>query len=89
MEIGSALSRLIMEVQEDIKHNKDVWNRVFVRQGAQSNITFKHHTSVCHDQKHSSTIRRSTETLSWLNSSDHVLYTELMLEYLLLLPVSQ
>lgn len=30
-EIGSALSRLIGEVQEDIKHNKDVWNRVFVR----------------------------------------------------------
>ncbi|XP_037547122.1 protein unc-13 homolog D [Nematolebias whitei] len=30
VEIGSALSRLIMEVQEDIKHNKDVWNRVFV-----------------------------------------------------------
>uniref|UniRef100_A0AAX7SED9 Unc-13 homolog D (C. elegans) n=1 Tax=Astatotilapia calliptera TaxID=8154 RepID=A0AAX7SED9_ASTCA len=29
-EIGSALSRLIGEVQEDIKHNKDVWNRVFV-----------------------------------------------------------
>ncbi|XP_072229595.1 protein unc-13 homolog D [Leuresthes tenuis] len=29
-EIGSALSSLIMEVQEDIKHNKDVWNRVFV-----------------------------------------------------------
>ncbi|XP_007561008.1 protein unc-13 homolog D isoform X2 [Poecilia formosa] len=29
-EIGSALSRLIAEVQEDIKHNKDVWNRVFV-----------------------------------------------------------
>uniref|UniRef100_A0A3Q1FZD1 Unc-13 homolog D (C. elegans) n=1 Tax=Acanthochromis polyacanthus TaxID=80966 RepID=A0A3Q1FZD1_9TELE len=29
-EIGRALSRLIMEVQEDIKHNKDVWNRVFV-----------------------------------------------------------
>ncbi|XP_029954450.1 protein unc-13 homolog D [Salarias fasciatus] len=29
-EIGSALSRLIVEVQEDIKHNKDVWNRVFV-----------------------------------------------------------
>lgn len=30
-EIVSALSRLIGEVQEDIKHNKDVWNRVFVR----------------------------------------------------------
>ncbi|XP_017271621.1 protein unc-13 homolog D isoform X2 [Kryptolebias marmoratus] len=30
VETGSALSRLIMEVQEDIKHNKDVWNRVFV-----------------------------------------------------------
>uniref|UniRef100_A0A3Q2E2T4 Unc-13 homolog D (C. elegans) n=1 Tax=Cyprinodon variegatus TaxID=28743 RepID=A0A3Q2E2T4_CYPVA len=29
-EIGSALSRLIAEVQDDIKHNKDVWNRVFV-----------------------------------------------------------
>ncbi|MEQ2272570.1 hypothetical protein XENORESO_000765 [Xenotaenia resolanae] len=29
-EIGSALSRLIVEVQEDIKHNKDIWNRVFV-----------------------------------------------------------
>uniref|UniRef100_A0A3B5ACK4 Unc-13 homolog D n=1 Tax=Stegastes partitus TaxID=144197 RepID=A0A3B5ACK4_9TELE len=29
-EIGSALSKLIMEVQEDIKHNKDVWNRVYV-----------------------------------------------------------
>ncbi|XP_041830237.1 protein unc-13 homolog D [Melanotaenia boesemani] len=29
-EIGSALSSLIVEVQEDIKHNKDVWNRVFV-----------------------------------------------------------
>ncbi|CAB1311816.1 unnamed protein product [Coregonus sp. 'balchen'] len=26
----SALSRLIGEVQEDIKHNKDSWNRVFV-----------------------------------------------------------
>lgn len=30
-EIVNALSRLIREVQEDIKHNKDVWNRVFVR----------------------------------------------------------
>lgn len=30
-EIVSALFRLIQEVQEDIKHNKDVWNRVFVR----------------------------------------------------------
>ncbi|XP_069563579.1 protein unc-13 homolog D isoform X1 [Brachyistius frenatus] len=30
-EIGSALARLIGEVQEDIKHNKDVWNSVFVR----------------------------------------------------------
>lgn len=30
-EIVGALSRLIGEVQEDIKHNKDVWNRVFVR----------------------------------------------------------
>lgn len=30
-EIGSALSGLIGEVQEDIKHNKDVWNRVFAR----------------------------------------------------------
>ncbi|KAK5850422.1 hypothetical protein PBY51_001305 [Eleginops maclovinus] len=29
-EIVSALSRLIAEVQEDIKHNKDTWNRVFV-----------------------------------------------------------
>ncbi|KAM6898628.1 protein unc-13 homolog D [Lycodopsis pacificus] len=29
-ETVSALSRLIVEVQEDIKHNKDVWNRVFV-----------------------------------------------------------
>ncbi|XP_028263625.1 protein unc-13 homolog D isoform X2 [Parambassis ranga] len=29
-EIVSALSRLIGEVQQDIKHNKDVWNRVFV-----------------------------------------------------------
>ncbi|XP_035516807.1 protein unc-13 homolog D [Morone saxatilis] len=29
-EIVDALSRLITEVQEDIKHNKDVWNRVFV-----------------------------------------------------------
>uniref|UniRef100_A0A3P8TV54 Unc-13 homolog D n=1 Tax=Amphiprion percula TaxID=161767 RepID=A0A3P8TV54_AMPPE len=29
-EIGRALSRLIMEVQEDVKHNKDIWNRVFV-----------------------------------------------------------
>ncbi|XP_034426967.1 protein unc-13 homolog D [Hippoglossus hippoglossus] len=29
-EIVLALSRLIGEVQEDIKHNKDVWNRVFV-----------------------------------------------------------
>ncbi|XP_054454454.1 protein unc-13 homolog D [Anoplopoma fimbria] len=28
-EIVSALSRLIGEVQEDIKHNKDAWNRVF------------------------------------------------------------
>ncbi|RVE59203.1 hypothetical protein OJAV_G00186240 [Oryzias javanicus] len=28
-EMGSALSRLIMEVQKDIKSNKDVWNRVF------------------------------------------------------------
>lgn len=31
LEIVGALSRLIGEVQEDIKHNKDVWNRVFVR----------------------------------------------------------
>ncbi|XP_035468470.2 protein unc-13 homolog D isoform X2 [Scophthalmus maximus] len=30
LEIVNALSRLIGEVQEDIKHNKDVWNRVFV-----------------------------------------------------------
>lgn len=30
-ETVDALSRLIVEVQEDIKHNKDVWNRVFVR----------------------------------------------------------
>nr|XP_054592462.1 protein unc-13 homolog D isoform X4 [Nothobranchius furzeri] len=30
-EIGSALFKLITEVKEDIKHNKDVWNRVFVR----------------------------------------------------------
>ncbi|XP_060883777.1 protein unc-13 homolog D [Labrus mixtus] len=29
-EIVSALSRLIGEVQDDIKHNKDMWNRVFV-----------------------------------------------------------
>uniref|UniRef100_A0A3B4WEI8 Unc-13 homolog D n=1 Tax=Seriola lalandi dorsalis TaxID=1841481 RepID=A0A3B4WEI8_SERLL len=29
-EIVSALSRLIGEVQEDIKHNKDNWNKVFV-----------------------------------------------------------
>ncbi|KAM6897701.1 protein unc-13 homolog D [Xenentodon cancila] len=29
-EIGSALSRLIVEVHDDIKNNKDVWNRVFV-----------------------------------------------------------
>nr|XP_040033479.1 protein unc-13 homolog D [Gasterosteus aculeatus aculeatus] len=29
-EIVNALSRLIGEVQEDIKHNKDVWNRVFL-----------------------------------------------------------
>eukprot|EP00064_Thunnus_orientalis_P013547 superscaffoldBa00002221_g13586 len=29
-EIVNALSRLIGEVQEDVKHNKDVWNRVFV-----------------------------------------------------------
>uniref|UniRef100_A0A8C3ASA6 Unc-13 homolog D n=1 Tax=Cyclopterus lumpus TaxID=8103 RepID=A0A8C3ASA6_CYCLU len=29
-EIVSALSRLIGEVQEDIKHNKVAWNRVFV-----------------------------------------------------------
>uniref|UniRef100_A0A8C6SG08 Unc-13 homolog D (C. elegans) n=1 Tax=Neogobius melanostomus TaxID=47308 RepID=A0A8C6SG08_9GOBI len=29
-EIVGALSRLISEVQEDIKHNKDVYNRVFV-----------------------------------------------------------
>ncbi|KAF7643234.1 hypothetical protein LDENG_00242980, partial [Lucifuga dentata] len=29
-EIVSALSRLIGEVQEDIKHSKDVWNRVFI-----------------------------------------------------------
>ncbi|XP_071763861.1 protein unc-13 homolog D [Centroberyx gerrardi] len=29
-EIVSALSRLIGEVQEDIKHSKDIWNRVFV-----------------------------------------------------------
>ncbi|XP_054592460.2 protein unc-13 homolog D isoform X2 [Nothobranchius furzeri] len=29
-EIGSALFKLITEVKEDIKHNKDVWNRVFV-----------------------------------------------------------
>uniref|UniRef100_A0A667ZQK3 Unc-13 homolog D n=1 Tax=Myripristis murdjan TaxID=586833 RepID=A0A667ZQK3_9TELE len=29
-EIVSALSRLIGEVQEDIKHSKDVWNRIFV-----------------------------------------------------------
>lgn len=30
-EIVSALTKLIGEVQEDIKHNKDVYNRVFVR----------------------------------------------------------
>lgn len=30
-EIVNALSRLIREVQEDIKNNKDVWNRFFVR----------------------------------------------------------
>ncbi|CAB1449037.1 unnamed protein product [Pleuronectes platessa] len=29
-EIVVGLSRLITKVQEDIKHNKDVWNRVFV-----------------------------------------------------------
>ncbi|XP_011616836.1 protein unc-13 homolog D isoform X2 [Takifugu rubripes] len=29
-EIVDALSRFIGEVQEDVKHNKDVWNRVFV-----------------------------------------------------------
>ncbi|XP_068614263.1 protein unc-13 homolog D-like [Brachionichthys hirsutus] len=29
-EIVSALASLIREVQEDVKHNKDVWNRVFV-----------------------------------------------------------
>ncbi|KAM6963592.1 protein unc-13 homolog D [Tautogolabrus adspersus] len=29
-EIVGALSSLIGEVQEDIKHNKDMWNRVFV-----------------------------------------------------------
>ncbi|KAM7382119.1 hypothetical protein PAMA_012811 [Pampus argenteus] len=29
-EIVNALSRLIGEVQEDVKHSKDVWNRVFV-----------------------------------------------------------
>ncbi|KAL6094641.1 unc13d [Pungitius sinensis] len=29
-ETVSALSRLIGEVQEDIKHNKDAWNRVFL-----------------------------------------------------------
>ncbi|XP_034050433.1 protein unc-13 homolog D [Thalassophryne amazonica] len=29
-EIVSALSRLVVETQQDIKHNKDVWNRVFV-----------------------------------------------------------
>lgn len=31
LEIVGALSRLIGEVQEDINHNKDIWNRVFVR----------------------------------------------------------
>lgn len=31
LEIVGALSRLIAEVQEDINHNKDIWNRVFVR----------------------------------------------------------
>lgn len=30
LEIAGALSRLIGEVQKDINHNKDVWNRVFV-----------------------------------------------------------
>lgn len=30
-DIVNALCRLIGEVQEDIKNNKDVWNRVFVR----------------------------------------------------------
>ncbi|XP_064806729.1 protein unc-13 homolog D-like isoform X6 [Oncorhynchus masou masou] len=29
-ETVSALSRLVGEVQQDIKHNKDIWNRVFV-----------------------------------------------------------
>ncbi|KAM9716012.1 protein unc-13 homolog D isoform 1-T1 [Menidia menidia] len=29
-ELGNAFSSLILEVQQDIKHNKDVWNRVFV-----------------------------------------------------------
>ena len=37
-EIVGALSRLIGEVQEDIKHNKDVWNRVFVRWDGQSEV---------------------------------------------------
>lgn len=30
-EIGNALSRLIVEVRDDIKNNKDVWNRIFSR----------------------------------------------------------
>lgn len=31
LEIVGALSRLIGEMQKDINHNKDTWNRVFVR----------------------------------------------------------
>ncbi len=31
LETISALSRLIGEVQEDIRLSKDVWNKVFVR----------------------------------------------------------
>lgn len=31
LETVSALSRLIGEVQEDIRLSKDVWNKVFVR----------------------------------------------------------
>lgn len=31
LEKVSALSRLIGEVQEDVRLSKDVWNKVFVR----------------------------------------------------------
>lgn len=30
-EIVDAFSRFIKEIEEDVKHNKDVWNRVFIR----------------------------------------------------------